>query len=622
MSFPRLIFVKIFKYFQYNEPDGNKYKVYKLISLLNRECRYIIAPLFSYKITIDDDSPYDGFNTVRTFLKFNHQYDKAELTLDTTPLVSTLRFVSGTLDSYFSKLYLSHTYNIIPLVKKLIIGKYLLSWLDFFGPKSSSQIESLEIQYKEYRGEGFEKYLFKNTPFPISPDHLQTLHIASSRDLDVNPISQIFQGYHHLEKLILSYRSGYIYRHIGPELNKFEKLSVLSHLSHLELDRVIISPNEFIEYLSTTTSNIETLILNSIQLKDIIDNNNNDINISTNNNNSSIGLEIIIEQISHSKTIKTLKVINQYGVTFPSIDINSIIDLINRNSTLETIIYDTINDYAKYNPSPSPPVTSTISNDNINNQTLKHLKISQSPIDIHNLWISNSNLRTIRILNEQQPISLFENPQTFHHQSIRKLHFLFRTTLQSLIEIIQLHLPTLTTIKISTQNNLQQNDIDFETIFTAISNNNNIDSISIECSIKINQFLRLIERNIKHLRKIHVNLRLTAKGVEAIGSKLNENTNIQEFSLESWSEYSLIVDLVILILECKHITSIKCHGFGPNNKKSHADEEILEQDLKLNLDHILNFQIYLRNRKQFENISDKYFYSTQKTIKKRYTHMF
>ncbi|KYQ91824.1 inner centromere protein [Tieghemostelium lacteum] len=324
-------------------------------------------------------------------------------------------------------------------------------------------------------GEGFEKYLFENTPFPISPDHLQTLNIASYKDLDVDPISQIFQRYHHLEKLIFSYRGNY---RCGPELNKFEKLSVLSHLSHLELDRVIISPNEFIEYLSTTTSNIETLILNSIILKDIT--NNNDIkNSNNNNNNNSIGLEIIIEQISHSKTIKTLKVINQHGVTFPSIDINSIIDLINRNSTLETIIYDTINNKDKYNRSPT--ITSTISNDNINNQTLKHLKINQSPIDIHTLWISNSNLRTIRILNEQQPISLFENPQTFHHQSIQKLHFLFTTTWQSLIEIIHLHLPTLTTIKISTQYNRKQYDIDFETVFTAISNNNNIDSISIKC---------------------------------------------------------------------------------------------------------------------------------------------
>ncbi|KYQ91854.1 GABA-A receptor epsilon-like subunit [Tieghemostelium lacteum] len=598
MSLPRLIFVKIFKYFQYNEPDGNKYKVYKLISLLSRECRYIIAPLFSYKITIDDYSPYDDFNTVRTFLKFNHQYHKAELTLDTSPL-SRLVVIEGDKDLIFRKKYLSHTYNIIPLVKKLIIGKYLLSWLDYFGPKSSSHIESLEIQYKEKRGEGFEKYLFKNTPFPISPDHLQTLTIASYKDLDVEPLSQIFQRYHHLEKLIFSYRGKHLY---GPELNKFEKLSVLSHLSHLELDRVIISPNEFIEYLSTTTSNIETLILNSILLKDITDNNNNDIN-NSNNNNSSIGLEIIIEQISHSKTIKTLKVINQHRVTFPSIDINSIIDLINRNSTLETIIYDTIN---KYNQ--SPIVTSTISNDNINNQTLKHLKISQSPIDIHTLWISNSNLRTIRILNEQQPISLFENPQTFHHQSIRKLHFLFRTTLQSLIEIIQLHLPTLTTIKIRTQNNRKQYDIDFETIFTAISNNNNIDSISIKCSIKIEQFLTLIERNIKHLRKIHVNLKFTAKDIENIESKLNQNTNIQEFSFESWSEYRLIVDLAIILLECKHITSIKCHCYGSHTRFTKED---IAQDLKLNLDHLLNFQIYLGNHKRFNNISDKYFFSIQ-----------
>ncbi|KYQ89504.1 GABA-A receptor epsilon-like subunit [Tieghemostelium lacteum] len=594
MNFPRLIFVKIFKYFQYNEPDGRWYKVYKLISLLNRECRYFIAPLFSYKITIDD------FSTVKNFLKFNHQYHKAELTLDTKHL--SIFVVEGILNQ-FRKIYLSHKYNIIPLVKKLIIGKYLFSWLDYFGPKSSSQIESLEIRYKEDRGEGFEKYLFKNNPFPISPDHLQTLNIVSNRDLDVDLISQIFQGYHHLEKLIFSYRGKYP---IGPELNKFEKLSVLSHLSHLELDRVIISPNEFIEYLSTTTSNIETLILNSIQLKDIIDNNNNDINNSNNNNNSSIGLDFIIEQISHSKTIKTLKVLNQYGVKFPSIDINNIIDLINRNSTLETIIYDT-NDNDNYNPSTS--ITSTISNDTINNQTLKHLKINQSPIDIHTLWISNSNLRTIRILNEQQPISLFENPQTFHHQSIRKLHFQFTTTLQSLIEIIQINLPTLTTIKISTQYNRKQYDIDFETIFTAISNNNNIDSISIKCSIKIEQFLRLIERNIKHLRKIHVNLEFTAKDIEDIGSKLNQNTNIQEFSLESWSEYRLIVDLVILLLECKHITSIKCHCYESHTK--YADEDVLAQDLKLNLDHILNFQIYLNNHKRFNNISDKYFYSIQ-----------
>ncbi|KYQ88331.1 hypothetical protein DLAC_11029 [Tieghemostelium lacteum] len=188
--------------------------------------------------------------------------------------------------------------------------------------------------------------------------------------------------------------------HRIPELNKFEKLSVLSHISYLELNRVILSPREFIEYLSTTTSNIETLILNSIKLKDITDNNSNDINISNKNNNSSMGIEIIIEQISHSTTIKTLKVINQHGVTFPSIDINYIIDLINRNSTLETIIYDTINNNDKYNPFPT--ITSTKSNFNINNQTLKHLKISQTPIDIHTLWISNSNLRTIRILNEQQ----------------------------------------------------------------------------------------------------------------------------------------------------------------------------------------------------------------------------
>ncbi|KYQ89503.1 hypothetical protein DLAC_10179 [Tieghemostelium lacteum] len=600
MSLPRLIFVKIFKYFQYNEPDGRNYKVYKLISLLSRECRDIIAPLFSYKITIHN------FNSVRTFLNFNHQYDKAELTLDTS-IYSRSVVGEADKDRTFRKIYLSHTYNIIPLVKKLIIGKYLLSWLDYFGPKSSSQIESLEIQYKEDRGEGFEKYLFKNTPFPISPDHLQTLTIASYKDLDVDPISQIFQRYHHLEKLIFSYRGNY---RCGPELNKFEKLSVLSHLSHLELDRVIISPNEFIEYLSTTTSNIETLILNSIKLKDITDNNNNDINISNkNNNNSSIGLEIIIEQISHSKTIKTLKIINQHGVKFPSIDINSIIDLINRNSTLETIIYDTFNNDDKYNPSPSPTVTSTISNDNINNQTLKHLKISQSPIDIHTLWISNSNLRTIRILNEQQPISLFENPQTFHHQSIRKLHFLFRTTLQSLIEIIQLNLPTLTTIKISTQNNRKQYDIDFETVFTAISNNNNIDSISIKCSIKIKQFLRLIKRNIKHLRKIHVNLRLNAKGIEVIGSKLNQNTNIQEFSFESWSYFSLIIDMVLILLECKHLTSIKCHGYGPYTRTISVHE--FPYVLKLNLDHLLNVQIYFQNQKQYENILDKYFYSIQ-----------
>ncbi|KYQ89505.1 hypothetical protein DLAC_10183 [Tieghemostelium lacteum] len=78
MSLPRLIFVKIFKYFQYNEPDGRNYKVYKLISLLSRECRDIIAPLFSYKITIHN------FNSVITFLNFNHQYHKAELTLDTS----------------------------------------------------------------------------------------------------------------------------------------------------------------------------------------------------------------------------------------------------------------------------------------------------------------------------------------------------------------------------------------------------------------------------------------------------------------------------------------------------------------------------------------------------------
>ncbi|KYQ89495.1 vacuolar protein sorting-associated protein 13 family protein [Tieghemostelium lacteum] len=604
MSFPRLIFVKIFKYFQYNEPDGRKYKVYKLISLLNRECRYFIAPLFSYKITIDDYSPYDDFNTVRTFLKFNHQYHKADLTLDTSLFSSLVVDEEDEEDLTFRKIYLSHKYNIIPLVKKLIIGKYLLSWLDYFGPKSSSQIESLEIQYKEDRGEGFEKYLFKNTPFPISPDHLQTLHIASYNDLDVDPLSQIFQGYHHLEKLIFSYCGKYP---IGPELNKFEKLSVLSHLSHLELDRVMISPNEFIEYLSTTTSNIETLILNSILLKDITDNNNNDINNSNKNSNSSIGLEIIFKQISHSKTIKTLKVINQYGITFPSIDIKSIIDLINRNSTLETIIYDTINNKDKYIQPPT--ITSTISNDNINNQTLKHLKINQSPIDIHTLWISNSNLRTIRILNEQQPISLFENPQTFHHQSIRKLHFQFRTTLQSLIEIIQLHLPTLTTIKISTQYNYRQNDIDFETIFTAISNNNNIDSISIKCSIKIYQFRRLIERNIKHLRKIHVNLSFTAKVAKLIGSSLNQNTNIQEFSFESWSDFSLIIDMVLILLECKHLTSIKCHGYGPCTRTISAYE--FEDVLKLNLDHLLHVQIYLRNQKQFNNTLDKYFYSIQ-----------
>ncbi|KYQ91445.1 hypothetical protein DLAC_08413 [Tieghemostelium lacteum] len=522
IEFPKLLFIKIFEYLQYNYESSksydnysNKFKIYKLIRLLNREYRDTVAQKFRYRFLVA------GNDSMKSLLSL--QCDDMEMANVTMHLHETV------LNSWRK-----HKDRLLPLINRLYVGTSPDALGDF---KNSSSLVFASVP----------NYNALQSPFPECKDTLDSLHITVSKQYDMQVFSEIYKNYMQLNSLKFG---GFNLKCV---LENFQSITLLTTLNTLYLYSVKIKQSDIV-YVVNTSKCINTLVLDMIEIQ-----NENIFNMT--------GVDDIIDALATSKVITTFEFNNLSSSYVLTITLKSLVSMLNRNSTLKHLVLE-------YMVLTKPSIIVNQEDFSIYNNTLVSLRTPATSIlieltkyygglEFH--WNSNSNLKSLNFHVHKSNPFLSSIKSNYHHFSIHTLYYYHLETgirdkeWEFLIPILEMKIPTLSTLLIHSRNSTLDKE-SVTILFESIANCQTLTTLDIKVAIPSDNALKFIAFNLPHIQNLYLNISCQKyKFFQNLGESLFNNTSISVLSIgdmECHIPVQLFIPSLITWVNHTHLTSL------------------------------------------------------------------
>ncbi|KYQ91433.1 hypothetical protein DLAC_08399 [Tieghemostelium lacteum] len=506
LQLPKILITKVFKYLQHHYEDNsdNRFKVYKLITLLSRDFR---NSKFTFQYQIDCEPLLQSFSSPI----LNSENFEINLTLNSSR--------TSWYDEYQQK-----KYNLVPLVRALTL-KRDDSGKDFDLLNDYSKYDKLEqLTMSIFNSDKFDTL----ETFPLDVKTLKSFTILKLDNLNASLLYRLFSKFKQLHSITIK---GVDRTHVIVE--SLESLSLLDNLTVLHLDFVIVKTSSLIELMATTKS-IHTLKLTYLIL-DLVSNRPYDL---------------VVEQLGTSRTIVNFEMTTTQPQS--QMESTSLANCLNQNTVLKSFKYEGKMIYRK--------------STKIFNHTIEYLEISPKfeYENIFNFWCGacSTELKTFEMhgstFNTKDPI------QRFPHLTIKTLIYTFYISWDNLISVISLSLPTLSSIVIINKQRFGADS--YESLIESLQANQYIQSLEFQHqAVPITQLTQLIKTSIPHLSNLllHTHVLSSTYIDTTVPNALAYNQYIQYFSYEykinTWA--SDVFKLVILFVDkCKHIKSIQLNA--------------------------------------------------------------
>ncbi|KYQ91448.1 hypothetical protein DLAC_08415 [Tieghemostelium lacteum] len=547
IEFPKILFIKIFEYLQYNYEsiDINKYKIYKLIRVLNRDYRDNIAPKFKYKYIVRDKKELESL-----------------LSID----ISDLSMVDLTIymSNDFKELYKRNQHVLQPLIKQY----------------HSSLAQGIQNDFRKSTSLHFVRTHYQSTiPFLYPKDTIDTLHITFSKIADLVVIYKILKYY----KILNSLKLGSLLNLVWIDVNGLQCISKLPNLTFLHLHSSHVIESELI-YLISNSHTITSMVLENIGL-----NNEDSEPVST--------VDSLFDTLSTSKYLTDFTFHNQMkGVPMVKLSFRSLVNMLNTNSILKRL---TISFF-------SMPFEENLY---ICNNTLEYLttnlismetptsRFARATFEFY--WNVPSNLKRLNYF-EQGLLDEFGN--RYNHFQLQTLNYALEAPkykkwayLRQLLEFTKNSLQNLRLLC----NTSLRIEYDYPKLFKIISNYRSIVNLELFIDVPSEDALNLIQMNIPNIKTLYLKVKShNTTFLNSLGDVLKFNNSIENLQICDNEQYKPVFEFIqslIPLINHQSLTSLTI--IAVYNLSSHTVSEIdqlydeFEKNLKLNLHHLKKLKL-------------------------------
>ncbi|KYQ91446.1 hypothetical protein DLAC_08414 [Tieghemostelium lacteum] len=543
IEFPKLLFIKLFKYLQYNyeSREINEFKIYKLIRVLNRDYRDNIAPKFKYERDVNS--------------------------------ISQLQYLTCLGDTDREMLNISmHVYGIT-----------IEDWLELLAQNSNlvPKINSFYFGIHKFPIECFSDHSSDKLPlFLQCRDSLESIETSIQDIHDISMITEIFKDFKRLKYITFNDKKD------PNTLSNLQSILILNTLTNFTIQSVKVTEME-LKFIIEKTQHITTMVIDKC-------------NILNDQSYLCTSLDLVMDSLSMSKVITNFKFNSVY--TYKNyISLKCLVFMLNTNTILKHLFLEGMlftrpvedsEDFHIYN--------NTLHTLDTLNSYLKIDNINSHMGGLEFYWNTKSNLKTLNLTIQ------FTNPfvknirSNFKHFKIQSLVYNNRelnrkmSEWEHLVPILRVNIPTLTHLEIISSNRSLKDD-SLSVLFKAISKCKSLTSLDIKPLIHADSVFKLTKLN---LTKLNLNVSSQLSFYQKLALVIRENVSIKEISIKDTTSRRPIFEFIQSILSLISHAPLTSISFSLScNLSNHTDEEIdhlysqFESTLRGNLYHLTNLNI-------------------------------
>ncbi|KYR02355.1 hypothetical protein DLAC_01188 [Tieghemostelium lacteum] len=475
-----------------------RFKLYKFISLINRDCRDSIAPRFRYSLTILNESTLNALVSLTS--KERGIIDYVSLSINPETLVQYQHSID----------------LIIPFVKNVNLA-YSLEYMKYFTASESMTF--------------IVKCLPENLP-PI-PSHLKSINVSGTQvDID-DIISRITKDCPSLESIEI--KCFYDYYQIS-------NTSCLINIQSVQFSYATINVTAIVDLIEH--SKMTKLVLDRINIMDE--------NISEDEpNNRLIPYDTVMGAVGQSTSLVEFSLLPLSGVT--SVHLSTLVRCLNQTKTLKTLRLGTMNAHFDERHE--------IRNQTLEYFSLPCLQIDQflhSNEIVTNFWDSPSYLKSLVLPETLKQFSTFD---LTNHQNLTEITgHNNNETFNVLSQILSEQPPNLKNVMIMNARKFKVDSEKSNNLVDSIRNNSIIESFSSAFGLPKNLFLDLISLNHQSLKSLNISVNCPDMTLmSSILPILSNNNTLTHLSFDDNpnSPYKFISSLIPL-LKFQTIESLEC----------------------------------------------------------------